>query len=215
MTTFERASRRPAVGRQIRRWRGERGMTLAQVAKASGLNTGYLSQIENDKASPSLEALGALAGALDVPIAWFLLESTPPPRVVRAADRRGWEAVGGMAVSELDGGIPRDLCIVRVEADPGERTGLHAHHGEEHHVILGGQWRLSQGDHVVEVGPGDYVTWDASIPHDAEVVGDERGSAILISPRSPHAEGARPGDGPRPGDASRGAHPPPRREGEE
>jgi transcriptional regulator with XRE-family HTH domain len=190
----DRSARRPAVGGQIRRWRNERGLTLAQVAEASGLNTGYLSQIENDKASPSLESLAALAEALDVPIAWFLLESTPPPRVVRASDRRGWEAIGGMAVSEVDGGIPRDLCIVRVEAGPGARTGLHAHPGEEHHVILAGRWRFTQGDHVVEVGPGDYVVWDASIPHDAEIVGDAPGSAILISPRSAGAEGARPGD---------------------
>lgn len=194
MTPSVRSARRPAVGRQVRRWRGERRLTLAQVAEASGLNTGYLSQIENDKASPSLDALAALADALEVPIAWFLLESTPPPRVVRAADRRGWVAVGGMAVAEIDGGVPRDLCIVRVDAEPGARTGLHAHHGEEHHVVLDGRWRLTQGDHVVEVGPGDYVVWDASIPHDAEVIGDERGRAILISPRSPHAEGTRPGE---------------------
>jgi transcriptional regulator with XRE-family HTH domain len=192
MTTADRPARRPPVGRQVRRWRNERGLTLAQVAAASGLNTGYLSQIENDKASPSLESLAALADALDVPISWFLLESTPPPRVVRADDRRGWEAVGGMAVSEVDGGIPRDLCIVRVEAGPGARTGLHTHHGEEHHIILAGRWRFTQGDHVVEVGPGDYVVWDASIPHDAEIVGDGPGSALLISPRSPHAESTRP-----------------------
>ncbi|HLO36174.1 MAG TPA: helix-turn-helix transcriptional regulator, partial [Candidatus Deferrimicrobium sp.] len=51
----EGAGRRPpAVGRQVRRWRTERGLTLARVAEAAGLNVGYLSQIENDKASPSL-----------------------------------------------------------------------------------------------------------------------------------------------------------------
>ena len=41
---------RPQVGRQIRHWRSQRGLTLAQVAERSGLNVGYLSQIENDKA---------------------------------------------------------------------------------------------------------------------------------------------------------------------
>jgi transcriptional regulator with XRE-family HTH domain len=46
-------------------------MTLAKVSEASGLNIGYLSQIENDKAVPSLEALASLATALDVPIGWF------------------------------------------------------------------------------------------------------------------------------------------------
>jgi transcriptional regulator with XRE-family HTH domain len=193
MTAPDRPARRPAVGRQVRRWRVERQMTLAQVAAASGLNTGYLSQIENDKASPSLESLAALGEALDVPISWFLMEATPPPRVIRSADRRAWDRTSGVHVTEVDGGVPRDLCIVQVDAQPGSRSGLHAHHGDEHHVVLAGRWRLTQGDHVVEARPGDYVTWDASIPHDAEVIGDEAASMLLISPRSEHAEGARPG----------------------
>ena len=67
-----------------------RGLTLAQVGEAAGLNIGYLSQIENDKAVPSLEALAAIAGALDVPPAWLLLDSTMPPRVVRFPTARGW-----------------------------------------------------------------------------------------------------------------------------
>src|SRR3712207_934352 len=81
-------TRRPRVGAEIRRWRAERGLTLSQVAERSGLNIGYLSQIENDKASPSLDALAQIGGALDVPIAWFLLDAAPPPRVVRADERR-------------------------------------------------------------------------------------------------------------------------------
>jgi transcriptional regulator with XRE-family HTH domain len=43
------------VGREVRRWRQSRGLTLAQVGERSGLNVGYLSQIENEKAVPSLE----------------------------------------------------------------------------------------------------------------------------------------------------------------
>src|SRR5262245_13753822 len=82
-----RRPRRPLVGAEIRRWRGQRALTLAQVAERSGLNVGYLSQIENDKASPSLEALAAIGDALEVPIAWFLLGDAAAPVVVRAAER--------------------------------------------------------------------------------------------------------------------------------
>ena len=85
------ARRPPAVGHQVHRWRTERGLTLARVAETAGLNVGYLSQIENDKASPSLACLSAIAGALDVPIAWFLIDETQAPEVARAADRR-WRA---------------------------------------------------------------------------------------------------------------------------
>jgi transcriptional regulator with XRE-family HTH domain len=171
------------VGREVRRWRSERGLTLAQVAGRSGLNIGYLSQIENDKASPSLDALAAIGAALDVPIAWFLLDASTPPRVVRAADRRGWELPGNGTATEVDGGLARDICIIEARTPPGQRTGLHAHFGDEHHVILAGRWRLTQGEHVVELGPGDFLAWDAAIPHDAEVIGDEPGRILIVYPR--------------------------------
>src|SRR5204863_8901699 len=100
---------RPVVGRRVRRRRQELSQTLAQVAEASGLNIGYLSQIENDKASPSLESLGALAEALDVPIAWFFLDMASAPRVVRERDRRRWRGPAGGDASQVDGGIPREL----------------------------------------------------------------------------------------------------------
>src|SRR5215211_3945278 len=77
---------RISVGRQVRRWRADRGLTLAAVAEQTGLNLGFLSQIENDKASPSLDTLGALGAALDVPPAWFLIDDVPRPR--RARRRR-------------------------------------------------------------------------------------------------------------------------------
>ena len=175
--------RKPRVGGEIRRWRNERALTLAQVAASSGLNMGYLSQIENDKASPSLDALAAIGNALDVPIAWFLLDATPPPRVVRASERRSYETPGGGAASEVDGGVSRDVRIIEVSVPAGLRTGLHAHTGDEHHVVLTGRWRFAQGEHVAELGPGDYIVWDAAVPHDVENIGEEAGRMLLVYPR--------------------------------
>jgi transcriptional regulator with XRE-family HTH domain len=183
---------RPAVGPQVKRWRTERSLTLAQVAERSGLNVGYLSQIENDKASPSLESLAAIGAALEVPVAWFLQDTSLPPRVIRAADRRRWEAPGGGGVEEVDGGVSRELCIVQVTGLPGGSTGLHAHPGDEHHIMLRGRMRLTQGDHVVELGPGDYLLWDATIPHDAESIGDEPPVVLIVSTRQRGTETAAP-----------------------
>jgi transcriptional regulator with XRE-family HTH domain len=183
---------RPLVGAQVRRLRQERKLTLAQVAERSGLNVGFLSQIENDKASPSLESLNALACAIDVPITWFLLDMAAPPRVIRTSDRRRWEGPGGSAIEEVDGGIPRDVRIVLVTTEPGVGTGLHAHAGDEHHILLAGRLRATQGAHTVELGPGDYLVWDATIPHDAEAIGDEPAQVLIISHRAHGAETARP-----------------------
>ncbi|HVM25238.1 MAG TPA: XRE family transcriptional regulator [Candidatus Limnocylindrales bacterium] len=181
--------RRPLVGNRIRRRRRDRDMTLAQVAEATGLNVGYLSQIENDKASPSLETLAALAEALDVPIAWFLLDQSVAPRVVRAGERpRRRMPRGGGAMTQVDGGIARDLAIFEGEMPAGHRTGYHAHPGDEHHLVLAGRVRITQGESVVEAGAGDYVLLDGTLPHDAETVGDEPARLIIVYPRGGHSE---------------------------
>ena len=171
------------VGREVRRWRQARGLTLAQVGVASGLNVGYLSQIENEKAVPSLEALATIAEALDVPPAWLLLDSSAPPRLVRAADRPRIAGPGGATVEEVDAVTSRDVCILEVVVPPGTATGVHAHHGDEHHLVLEGRWRMTQGEHVEELGPGDYLAWDPTIPHDVEVMGDVPGRMLVIYPR--------------------------------
>ena len=171
--------RPPAVGRQVRRWRAERGLTLARVAEATGLNVGYLSQIENDKASPSLACLSSLATALEVPIAWFLVDESRGPDVVRAADRR-WRDVPGGRASRVDARGSSDIAIIDIEVAPGHGTGIHSHPGDEHHLVTAGRFRLTQGEHVLELGPGDYLRWDGLIPHDAEAIGDEPASMLII-----------------------------------
>ena len=154
-------------------------MTLAKVAEAANLNVGYLSQIENDKASPSLTCLSSIAAALEVPIAWFLIDETKAPEVTRAADRR-WRAEPGGRASRIDGRGSSDISIVEIEAEPGHGTGVHTHPGDEHHYVTAGRFRLTQGEHVVELGPGDYLRWDGLVPHDAEAIGNERASMLIV-----------------------------------
>lgn len=177
------APRSLRVGPEVRRWRQGRGLTLAQVGERSGLNVGYLSQIENEKALPSLEALAAIAEALEVPAAWLLLDSSSPPRIVLRTERPTTRSASGVELTEVDAGTSRDVCILEATVPAGQGTGIHAHAGDEHHVVLSGSWRLTQGEHVAELGPGDYLAWDPTIPHDVQNVGDEPGRILVIYPR--------------------------------
>jgi transcriptional regulator with XRE-family HTH domain len=180
--SIEAERKTPAVGAQVRRWRTDRGLTLAGVAERTGLNIGYLSQIENGKALPSIGCLTSLSGALDVPIAWFFIDEAPAPVVVRAADRPV-TVTDLMRIERVDGGGTRDVTILEAVLPKGGHPGVHSHAGDEHHIVLRGRFRMTQGDHVIEAGPGDYIRWDGTIPHDAEVISDEDGALLIVGLR--------------------------------
>ena len=139
--------RRPMVGPQIRHRRRERGLTLAAVADATGLNVGYLSQVENDKASPSLRL------SQRSPTRW-----TCPSRGSSSsrASRRGscarpngrcrtrpWLAGRCRAWTAAWRAMSRSS---RATMPAGVRTGFHAHPGDEHHIVLEGTLRITQGE---------------------------------------------------------------------
>ena len=88
-----------AIGRAVRAFRRQQGMTVADVAAATGLSIGMLSKIENGVTSPSLTTLQTLSHALQVPITAFFkgFEERREVQHVRAGahlpiERRGTRA---------------------------------------------------------------------------------------------------------------------------
>jgi transcriptional regulator with XRE-family HTH domain len=63
----------PFVGRRIRDERQKAGMSLATLARVTGLSKTYLVRLENDETSnPSLDVLHRIAEALDITVADLL-----------------------------------------------------------------------------------------------------------------------------------------------
>ena len=97
-------------------------------------------------------------------------------RIVRATERRARPGpTGSGTIEEVDGGIPRDLRIVeaRIDGPGGTAQASTRTAGDEHHVVLSGRIRVTQGEQTEELGPGDYLLWDATVPHDVVQIGDE------------------------------------------
>jgi transcriptional regulator with XRE-family HTH domain len=66
------ASQLESFGREVRRRRQALGITLEDLARASGLTPNYLGSIELGKRDPSLSTLGAIAKGLRVPVGELL-----------------------------------------------------------------------------------------------------------------------------------------------
>src|SRR5271165_3121165 len=77
-----------SIGRNLRRWRMTREMTLSALAEQAGVAKSTVSLIERGQGNPSIDTVWALAAALGVPFA-SLFHDEPPAddvTVVRADD---------------------------------------------------------------------------------------------------------------------------------
>ena len=59
---------RKQLGVRIRDRRTAQGLTQEELAHRARLDFSYLNQIENGRRNPSLDAIGRIAHALDVPV---------------------------------------------------------------------------------------------------------------------------------------------------
>jgi quercetin dioxygenase-like cupin family protein len=111
------------VGRVVRQLRRVNGLTLAQLSERSSLSVPFLSQIENDRATPSLQSLSLIAQALDCRDT-DLLDAAREHSVVEVsrADHRPRGSVrvlgrdgGAVRVTEYVGmhGVPNGWCTSR------------------------------------------------------------------------------------------------------
>lgn len=63
-------------GSRIREMRKRRGLTLKEVAEATGYTIGHISQIERELKSPSLVALRKIAACLNCSEVWLIMDDS-------------------------------------------------------------------------------------------------------------------------------------------
>lgn len=163
------------LGKKIRDLRLRRGLTVQQLAEATGLSKGFISQVENARTSPSLATLQDLARALETSVAYLVVEEDQVPYIVRAAERPRIQVGGNTSRVEVLSAQPkRNLELVVAELPPGMSAGdkRHYHHGEEVVLVLEGSVSLSCGDHVLVLDAGDSCHYDGRVPHAVENTGN-------------------------------------------
>ena len=81
----EGADLAPVVGRNLKRLRTERGLSLEKLSQSSGVSRAMLGQVELGQSAPTINVLWKMAKALDVPFS-ALIAATPSTgaRVLRA-----------------------------------------------------------------------------------------------------------------------------------
>jgi transcriptional regulator with XRE-family HTH domain len=159
------------IGSDIRGLRKARGLTLTDLAEASGLSIGYLSLLERNRATPSIKALHAVSRALGVTISWFFEASDTPEEerdlVVRRARRRRLDYSAGLVDELLSPNLSGALELLSCRFPPGASSGddPYTHAGEEAGVVIRGRLELWVDGRTVTLEAGDSFGFQSTLPH--------------------------------------------------
>jgi DNA-binding transcriptional MerR regulator/quercetin dioxygenase-like cupin family protein len=153
-------------GQRFRRLRTRRGLSLAQVARATGVSVGFLSALERGQMRSSMATLRRIARFYRTNILSLFEAAGENPRLVRSADRKILETTPGVRMELLAwGNTVMEPHLFRVK--PGGGSGeSYMHEGEEFLHILRGEFHIwLDGNEHYRLKPGDSLYFESSTPH--------------------------------------------------
>lgn len=161
------------VGARLRALRIDQGLSVNELAMRAGVSVGTVSQVERNKANPSVRILERLRQALSVPLTALLEEDDAVSDPVagdfvrRAAERPLFE-VGkhGMQKELLSPHGDHDLqmMLILLPAGAGSDEVLIGV-GEKAGLVLEGTVVLNVGDRRAELRAGDSFQFKSTVPH--------------------------------------------------
>ena len=155
------------VGARLRGLRRERGLTIEQVASATGLTKGFISQLERDTTTPSLSSLARICDALGVRMGDVFESATGEmARLVRRGERP--EAAWNPSHFLLSPSSERRLQAIESEIPPGGSSGEapYSFPGDVEFVyVLSGRLELQVADDRYVLEAGDALTYPLREPH--------------------------------------------------
>src|SRR3954447_15787424 len=180
------APRRPdaALGRAIRSLRRERGLTLAQVAAASGLSQPFLSQLELGRRRPSMRWLFRMPAARGTTQQTLLglAAGDPPGDPVRGDEVPLVDVGSGGARLLLHD--PDGVDVTEFVGAPREFGEFFAHDRRELLYVARGsievELREAGESRFATLGPRDTLTYAGAVEHRFRQVGDPTSIVLVV-----------------------------------
>jgi transcriptional regulator with XRE-family HTH domain len=171
------------IGERIRNLRQSSSLTQEELAERAGLTKGFISQIERDLTSISLDSLIQLLEALDENISDFFREASAEKIVYQEQDRVPIEKekiekfellVPGSTNRRFE---PVLLTLEQGQATPQERP----HEGEEFGYVIRGKIDLRFGKEILQLKKGECFYFSAEKEHWLQNTGSQSAVVLWIS----------------------------------
>jgi len=160
------------LGKRVKKLRGDRGWSLEELANVSGVSRSMLSEIEREKANPTLTVTFRIARAFGLTLQ-DLIESAEASaskiQVIRASDRaqvfRSDKHHEIRTLSPLN--LEKDVEFYEVTLKPGGalRSQPHFEGTREFLTVEEGSVRIESDQDTDELAKGDSGTYRADVSH--------------------------------------------------
>jgi len=169
-TTLWPPDHRGLIGARLKEFRQARGLTLKDLAVLAGTSIGHLSQLERDRASPSVKTLYTISRALGIAIGRFFDDGEGDGKetqhVVRKSKRRHIKFAAGIDDYRLTGDAVSQLTLLYCTLAPGAAVKVpYTHPGEEAGFVASGWLELVLEDTKITLEVGDAFSFSSEVPH--------------------------------------------------
>jgi transcriptional regulator with XRE-family HTH domain len=160
----------PVVGGNLRRLRGQRGLSLEKLSKLSGVSRAMLGQIELGQSAPTINVLWKIASALGVPFSGLIsARQEGTVHVLRAGQAKLLTSHDGAfssrALFPFDS--PRRVEFYQLTLRPGavEKADAHNPGTVENLVVAQGAVEIEADGRRELLEAGDAIVFEADVPH--------------------------------------------------
>ncbi len=157
------------IGEKLRRMRLQRNLTQEEMADRCELSKGFISQVERDLASPSIQTLEDMLECLGSSLPDFFSERPAEKQVFSQADmfvKEDAEMLKGSITWLVPSAQKNSMEPILVALDEGGETQeMPPHEGEEFGYVLLGTVTLVVGERKLRVKTGESFCIHPSAPH--------------------------------------------------
>jgi len=178
----KRKGRKEGLGSRVRRLRENQGMTVEELAEATGQAPEFIQKVEKDDLTPSVSFLLRFASAMDLSPATVLKEEEK--RVIRDMRAREFmKRTQNYSYQTLSTGGERDhlrAFMITIEPRQAHKPVAYKHEGEEFIFVMEGELKLTLGRKVHHLKRGESVHFNSDIPHRLRSVSDETTKCMVV-----------------------------------
>jgi len=177
----------PLIGRNIQKIRKQMDLTLSVLSEKSGVSKAMLSQIEAEKANPTVATVWKIAQGLGIDINDLMKGGSEPPRIFTVVKKDSIMSLDtdseGLHLKVLSpGSMVEDLEMYLLDFAPGGslESSPHFPRTEEFLTVIRGKIRVTAGENVTDLETGDFITYHCDIDHSIENIGKDSAEVHMV-----------------------------------